>query len=138
MAGSAAPLLAGRGAGTRGSWGVGTLEGWNARSARACKPASLQAACRLWSFPALLEELGHETRPAGLVAGADPGPVVAVEVLVEEDQVLPVGVGLELLCAPVDRPPAVGPLHEDARQAAGQLGRDVPQGHPLAGARRSE
>ena len=35
--------------------------------------------------------------PAGLVAGPEPGPVVAVEVLVEQDEVPPVRVVLELL-----------------------------------------
>src|SRR5882672_4497652 len=42
------------------------------------------------SLAALLEELRDEARPAGLVAGADPGAVVTVEVLVEQDQVAPV------------------------------------------------
>ena len=40
----------------------------------------------------LLDELGHERRPAGLVAGAQPGAGVAVEVLVEQDAVAPVRV----------------------------------------------
>ena len=48
--------------------------------------------------------LGHEPGPAGLVAGAQPRPVVAVEVLVEEDVVAPVRIGLELLRAAIDRP----------------------------------
>ena len=45
--------------------------------------------------------------PAGLVAGAEAGAVVAVEVLVEQQQVAPVRVGLELLDAAVHRPAAV-------------------------------
>ncbi len=41
------------------------------------------------------------------MAGAQPGAVVSVEVLEKEDEVAPVGVGLELLDPAVDRPPAV-------------------------------
>src|SRR5262245_53472399 len=41
-------------------------------------------------LPALLEQFRHQPRPAGLMAGADAGASVAVEVLVEEDQVAPV------------------------------------------------
>src|SRR5581483_5580762 len=66
---------------------------------------------------ALLEELGHQRRPARLVARADPGAVVPVEVLVEEDQVPPVRIALELLGPAVDRPPPVGPSQEQPREA---------------------
>ena len=44
------------------------------------------------------------------MAGAQAGAVVAVEVLVEEDEVLPVGIRLERLEAAVDGAPAVGSL----------------------------
>ena len=53
-----------------------------------------------------LDELGDESGPARLVTGAQPGAVVAVEVLVEEDVVAPMRIGLELLAAAVDRAPA--------------------------------
>jgi len=36
-----------------------------------------------------LDQPGHEAGPPGLVRGAEPGAVVAVEVLIEEDQVPP-------------------------------------------------
>jgi hypothetical protein len=42
--------------------------------------------------------------PSGLVAGADAGAVVAVEVLVEEDVVSPMWVGLEICRAAKHRP----------------------------------
>ena len=42
------------------------------------------------------EEVGHEARPAGLVRGADARPGVAVEVLVEQQEVAPLGVVAEL------------------------------------------
>src|SRR5262245_31808352 len=57
--------------------------------------------------------------PAGLVAGAEAGAVVAVEVLVEEDVVAPVRVVLELLGAAVDRPTAAGVAPEDRRETIG-------------------
>ena len=44
-----------------------------------------------------LDQLGHQPGPAGLVAGAEAGAVVAVEVLVEQEVVAPVRVVLELL-----------------------------------------
>src|SRR5512138_3419680 len=53
-----------------------------------------------------LDGLGHETGPAGLVAGAQSRPVIPVEVLIKQDVVAPVGVGLELLRAAVDGSPA--------------------------------
>ena len=46
-------------------------------------------------FSALLQQLGDQAGPAGLMAGAEPGAVVAVEVFVEQDQVAPVRIGLE-------------------------------------------
>src|SRR6185436_16040528 len=46
---------------------------------------------------ALLQQLGDEAGPAGLVAGPHAPAVVAVEVFVERDQVLPLRVVLEAL-----------------------------------------
>src|SRR5262245_31992443 len=43
-------------------------------------------------FAALLQQLGDQTRPAGLMARSDAGSVVAVKVLLEGDQVPPVRV----------------------------------------------
>ena len=59
--------------------------------------------------------------PAGLVARAKAGAVVAVEVLVEEDVVAPVRVVLELLRAAVDRPAALVVAQEDRAEAVGEL-----------------
>src|SRR5437667_12856375 len=77
---------------------------------------------------ALLEQLGHESGPAGLMARADAGAVVAVEVFVKPDEVPPVGVGLELGDAPVDRPSPVRRAQENTGQASGELSRHVPEG----------
>ena len=49
--------------------------------------------------------VGDQPRPPRLVRRAEAGAVVAVEVFVEEDEVPPVRVGLELLRSAVDRAP---------------------------------
>jgi hypothetical protein len=47
----------------------------------------------------LLDQFGYQTGPAGLMACADPGAVVAVEVFVEWNRVAPVRVGLKFFRA---------------------------------------
>ena len=47
-----------------------------------------------------VHEPGDDAGPAGLVAGAEAGAVVAVEVLVEQQAVAPVRIVLELLASP--------------------------------------
>src|SRR5690242_3020054 len=86
--------------------------------------------------PALLDQLRDERRPAGLVVRADPGAVVAVEVFMEKNEVLPVRVGLEDV-----RPAEAGALaaavaQEDPDQPAGQLGRDFRERLQLPGPAR--
>jgi len=54
-----------------------------------------------------LDELGYQPGPAGLMAGAQSGTVVAVEVFVEQDVVTPVGIALESFRAAIHRPPAM-------------------------------
>ena len=64
----------------------------------------------------LLQELGDERRPPGLVAGAHAGAVVAVEVFVEGQQVAPVRIALELVRAAEYGASPVGIAQEEARQ----------------------
>src|SRR5213596_3707724 len=90
-----------------------------------------------WLLAALLEKLGDEAGPARLVARADAGAGVAVEVLVEEDQVAPVGVALELLRPAVDRAPTVPAPEEDPREPSRELGGHLPEVEHPAGARRA-
>src|SRR5207249_9209046 len=90
-----------------------------------------------WLLAALLEELGDEAGPARLVARADAGAVVAVEVLVEQNDVAPVRVALELLRGAEDRPAAVFAAQEDPREAPRDLGCHLPEGQPRAGAGRA-
>src|SRR4030095_5636877 len=47
---------------------------------------------------------GYDSSPSGLVARAEPGPVIAVAVLVEEQQIAPGWVFLELRRSTMDRP----------------------------------
>src|SRR3954454_18565058 len=51
------------------------------------------------------DELSYEPCPPGLVAGAQPRAVVAVEVLIEKDMVPPLRVLLEFLVAAIHGPP---------------------------------
>src|SRR6516165_9440783 len=64
---------------------------------------------------------GNDAGPAGLMAGADTGPVVAMEVLVEQDEIAPMRILLELPGSPVHRSPAVLVPQEDAGQPARDL-----------------
>src|SRR5512147_1245610 len=79
------------------------------------------------ALAALLKELGHETCPARLVGRADAAPVVAVEILVEENQVAPVRVALEARVAAVGGPVAVAVTQEEPGETTREVGRHVPQ-----------
>ena len=70
------------------------------------------------------------------MARADAGAGIAVKIFVEEDEVAPVRIGLELLLSPVHGSPAVRVAEEDAREASRDLGGDVPERQLLAGAGR--
>ena len=67
--------------------------------------------------PVDLRERGDEARPPGLVAGAEAGAVVAVEVLVERNAIAPVRVLLEP--SPCRRTPGAGRARRAGRCAAG-------------------
>src|SRR5262249_43281281 len=68
-----------------------------------------------------LQEAGDAPGPAGLVAGAEARPVVAVEVLVEQDQVAPVRVLLELPRSPVNRSPSISVSQEEVGEPTAYL-----------------
>ncbi|HYX59139.1 MAG TPA: hypothetical protein VE888_09030, partial [Streptosporangiaceae bacterium] len=84
-----------------------------------------------------LDQPGHEAGPAGLVGGTQPGSVVAVEVLVEQDQVTPVRVVLKEPGSAVDGALPVTVPQEGADQAAGQLLGHLEQRHHRPGAGRA-
>src|SRR6185312_8678392 len=75
--------------------------------------------------------------PAGLMTGADPAALVAVEVLIEQEEVPPVRIVLERLGVAVDRPAPVTPAQEEARESPRELGRDLPEIEETAGAGRA-
>ena len=68
-----------------------------------------------------VHEAGDDPGPAGLMAGAEAGAVVAVEVFVELKVIAPVRIVLEFLDAAVDRTPAVFVLEENARSSGGVI-----------------
>ena len=75
---------------------------------------------RLWIESAEdLDQLGDNPGPAGLVAGARARAGVAVEVLVEENVVSPVGIGLERCGVAEDGTPTVLVAEEDTARRSG-------------------
>src|SRR5713226_5428606 len=88
-------------------------------------------------LPALGEKLGDHAGPARLVAGPQAGPVVAVEVLVEERQAAPVRVALELLGAAEDRAAPVRPREKEAVETPRDIRGHVPEAHEAARAGRA-
>src|SRR5499433_3296829 len=78
-----------------------------------------------------LDARGHESRPACLVAGTQSGAVVTMKVLVEEEVVAPMGVGLELLGPPVDGPATAFIAQKDAREPLCDLTGHLEEGQHL-------
>ena len=64
---------------------------------------------------ALLKQLGDQRGPSGLMAGPDAGAIVAVKILVEEDVIAEVRIGLKFLRATEYRPPAMLVAQEQMR-----------------------
>jgi len=76
-----------------------------------------------------LDQPGHQAGPPGLVGSTEPGAVVAVEVLVEQDEVAPVRVVLEHPGPAVDRAVPVTVAQEGPDEPAGQFLRHFEQRH---------
>src|SRR6267142_4640883 len=68
-----------------------------------------------------MHDPGDGAGPSGLMARAQAGPVVAVEVLAEEEEVPPVRVLLELLSSSVERTAALAIPQEDAGETPPDL-----------------
>src|SRR5712692_8522350 len=83
---------------------------------------------------ALLDQLGHQAGPAGLVAGAEACSVVAVKILIEQDQVLPERVVLKDFRRAVYGPAAVAAAQENPGQAVRKLPGHFPEIHAAPGA----
>src|SRR6516165_11306156 len=69
----------------------------------------------------LRDKVGDEAGPARLVRSATAAAIVTVEVFVEEDVVLEIGVALELFIPSENGAPAVGTTTKNRYQAARQL-----------------
>src|SRR5271167_5173961 len=78
------------------------------------------------------DQLCDHAGPTGLMTGPEARAVIAVEVLVEQDVILPVGIGLEFLRASVHRPPAGFIPQEDPLQTVGNFPSYLEQVHQLA------
>ncbi len=118
----AEPLAGGAGgrsaALTAGHCGAGSPPTCSLTILASTRPRSVSSSALGVDAPEQVQQRSDQAGPSGLVAGAEAGAVVAVEVLVEQDQVAPVRIVLELGRAAVDRPPAVGIAQERARQPA--------------------
>ena len=82
---------------------------------------------------AVQEQICYQARPAGLMAGTNTCPIIAVEVFIEKDQVAPMGVALEFLHASVDRSTSRLVTQENGGQASGKFCRDLFQVQQVAG-----
>src|SRR5262245_55239308 len=71
------------------------------------------------------DQVGDDARPAGLVRRAEAGAVVAVEVLVEEEVVLPGRVRLHALDRAEAGPAPVGAGEEDRHEPPAEVGLDL-------------
>jgi len=77
---------------------------------------------------AAADHVGDQPGPAGLVRGADRGPVIAVEVLTEDEVVPPGRIVLQQLGPAEAGPPAVRSAGEDRDEPVGQVAGDLVQG----------
>src|SRR6516165_11761558 len=67
--------------------------------------------------------------PSGLMASAEAGAVVAVEVFIEQDEIPPMRILLKLPCSPVNRPPLVLVVEKDVVRPVRKLLSDLIQCH---------
>ena len=65
-------------------------------------------------FAALLNQLGDQPCPAGLMTGPDARAVVAMKIFVKGHKVAPVGVSLKSLFRSKNRPSTIGILQKDS------------------------
>lgn len=69
----------------------------------------------------LVNEVCDHAGPTSLVAGAEAGAAVSVEVFIEQQVVTPMGVFLELFGAAIDGTPSIGAALEEVDHAVGNL-----------------
>src|SRR5229473_4889746 len=102
-----------------------------ARIMRSSSASSEGAASRMTnadtSLTTLFDQFRDETGPAGLMAGAKSGAIVAVEVFVEKDKVFPVRIVLENLKSASDGTAATRIAKENVNEPAGDFSCHLPQ-----------
>ena len=79
----------------------------------------------------MFKDAGNQSGPTGLMVGSQSSTVITVKVLVKLQVIPPLRIGLKLLCAPVDRPPAVLILQEGPSQPIGDLFAHLEEIHQL-------
>src|SRR5882762_6853736 len=79
------------------------------------------------SLTALFDQFCDQASPAGLMAGADPGPIVAMKELVEENKIFPVRIMLENLKPACNGTAATRIAKEDMDEPAGDFSRYLPE-----------
>ena len=85
-------------------------------------------------FAKNFDQQGDDAGSTRLVAGADAGTVVAVEILVEEDVILPIRIFLELFGSSVNRAPAVPIPQENTGESSSDFFGHFEQSHVPSGA----
>src|SRR6266446_1989750 len=76
---------------------------------------------------ALFDQFCDETGPAGLMASADPGAIVAVKVFVEKDEIAPVRIALKKLGAARHGPAALRIAEKNVNEPPGNFGGYLPK-----------
>src|SRR5271165_6490587 len=74
--------------------------------------------------PPFVDQIRHQSAPAGLVAGAQSHSTIAVVILVEEQALVPVRVFLKFLVEAETGPLAVSAAFENGNHAVGRFPRD--------------
>src|SRR5271157_4889762 len=86
----------------------------------------------LAGLSALLHQLRDDAGPSGLVARSNSGSRIAVEVLMEQHQVTPMRISLELFEIAEHRPAAILIAKKNVRHPARKFSRYLPQSHHLS------
>src|SRR5262245_25130407 len=84
----------------------------------------------------LLNEFRYHSGPTGLVTGAKACPGVAMEVLIKQDQVAPMRIGLEFFAVSMDGTATGGIFEKQLDEPMGEVGRHLPEIGLAAGSRR--
>ena len=80
----------------------------------------------------VFDQAGDDTGPPGLVAGSDAGAVVAMEILVEQQVIAPIGIALKFFGTAENRSPSGFIAQKDRGEAIGDLLCHLEQVHQLA------